>query len=46
MLFRSIETAGEELLDLVVRVASGEVQPRAVGLGQNDFIPWKQGISL
>jgi altronate hydrolase len=43
---KTIETAGEELLDLVVRVASGEVQPRAVGLGQNDFIPWKQGISL
>lgn len=43
---KTIEEAGEELLDLVVRVASGEVQPRAVGLGQTDFIPWKQGISL
>ena len=43
---KTTEIAGEELLELVVRVASGEIQPRAVGLGQTDFIPWKQGISL
>jgi altronate hydrolase len=43
---RTIEEVGEELLALVVRVASGEVRPRAVGLGQTDFIPWKRGISL
>jgi altronate hydrolase len=43
---RTIEETGEELMSLVVRVASGEVQPRAVRLGQADFIPWKRGISL
>jgi altronate hydrolase len=43
---RTIEEMGEELMSLVVRVASGEVQPRAVRLGQADFIPWKRGISL
>jgi altronate hydrolase len=43
---KTIEEVGEELLTLVLRVASGEVQPRAVRLGQNDFIPWKRGISL
>ena len=42
----SIESKGEELLDLIIRVASGEVVPKAVQLGQDDFIPWKRGISL
>lgn len=42
----SIEAAAENLLDFVVRVASGEVEAAAVRLGQNDFIPWKRGISL
>lgn len=43
---KTVGAVGEELLELVIRVASGEVPPRAVGLGQTDFIPWKQGISL
>jgi altronate hydrolase len=43
---KTIEEVGEELLGLVLQVASGEVQPRAVRLGQADFIPWKRGISL
>lgn len=43
---RTIEEVAEELLSLVVRVASGETAPRAVRLGQADFIPWKRGISL
>jgi altronate hydrolase len=30
----------------VVKVASGEVQTAAESLGQNDFIPWKRGVSL
>jgi len=42
----SIEAAAENLLDFVVRVASGEAEVAAVRLGQNDFIPWKRGISL
>lgn len=43
---RTIEEMGEELLELVVSVASGETQPKAVRLGQGDFIPWKRGVSL
>lgn len=42
----SIEEAADQLLEYVVQVASGEVKPAAVKLGQDDFIPWKRGISL
>ncbi len=42
----SIESKGREILDYIIRVASGEITPRAVQLGQDDFIPWKRGISL
>ena len=43
---RTIEETGEEILDTVVRVASGEVRTKAELLGQDDFIPWKRGVSL
>jgi altronate hydrolase len=43
---KTIEQMGEMILDLVVRVASGEVQTKAESLGQDDFIPWKRGVSL
>ncbi len=43
---KTIEEMGDELLELVIQVASGETQPHAVRLGQDDFIPWKRGISL
>ncbi|WP_158800078.1 UxaA family hydrolase [Pedobacter sp. L105] len=42
----SIEQAGERLLNYVIEVASGNIKPKAVGLGQDDFIPWKRGVSL
>ena len=42
----TIETKGAEMLDLIIRVASGEQVARAVALGQDDFIPWKRGVSL
>ncbi len=42
----TIEQAGERILDYVIRVASGEIQAKADLLDQNDFIPWKRGISL
>jgi altronate hydrolase len=42
----SIESKGREILDYIIRVAGGEITPRAVQLGQDDFIPWKRGISL
>ena len=42
----TIATKGEEILDYIIRTASGEYTPKAVGLGQDDFIPWKRGVSL
>ncbi|SHF98940.1 altronate hydrolase [Arenibacter palladensis] len=42
----TIQTKGEELLDYIIEVASGNKIPAAVQLEQNDFIPWKRGISL
>jgi altronate hydrolase len=37
---------GEEILEFVIKVASGEVKTKAQTLGQDDFIPWKRGVSL
>lgn len=42
----SIEQMGEKILDLVVQVASGEVRTKAEQKTQEDFIPWKRGVSL
>jgi altronate hydrolase len=42
----TIEQMGETILESVVRVASGEVRTKAELLGQDDFIPWKRGVSL
>jgi altronate hydrolase len=43
---KSIEEMGEEILSFCIRVASGEITPKAVLLNQDDFIPWKRGVSL
>ncbi|HEY1115203.1 MAG TPA: altronate dehydratase family protein [Chitinophagaceae bacterium] len=43
---KTIAEMGEEILDYCIRAASGEVTPKAVLLGQDDFIPWKRGVSL
>jgi altronate hydrolase len=42
----SIEEAGERILDYAIKVASGETEICAVRNGQDDFIPWKRGVSL
>jgi len=42
----TIEQAGERILDYVIKVASGETEVSAVRHLQNDFIPWKRGVSL
>lgn len=42
----TIEQAGARILDYVIQVASGEVEVCAVRHGQDDFIPWKRGVSL
>ncbi|MDO7135881.1 UxaA family hydrolase [Algibacter lectus] len=42
----TIQTMGEKILDHIIKVASGEVASKAVLHGNNDFIPWKRGVSL
>ncbi|MEO6636722.1 MAG: UxaA family hydrolase, partial [Ginsengibacter sp.] len=42
----TIEQAGERILEYIIKVASGEVEISAVRHLQNDFIPWKRGVSL
>ncbi|AYB31942.1 UxaA family hydrolase [Chryseolinea soli] len=43
---KTIPGLGEEILEYCIRAASGEVVPKAVKLNQDDFIPWKRGVSL
>jgi altronate hydrolase len=43
---KTVEQMGETILKLVLRVASGEVRTKAELLRQDDFIPWKRGVSL
>ena len=42
----TIEEAGERILNYVIGVASGEIEALSVKNGQEDFIPWKRGVSL
>lgn len=42
----TIEAAGERILEYVISVASGETEIASVRHGQDDFIPWKRGVSL
>ncbi|MBK9465899.1 MAG: altronate dehydratase [Chitinophagaceae bacterium] len=43
---KTIEQMGEVILDYCIKAASGEIIPKAVLLNQDDFIPWKRGVSL
>lgn len=43
---KTIEQMGAGILEYCIRVASGEEIPKAVLLGQDDFMPWKRGVSL
>jgi altronate hydrolase len=43
---KTIEEMGEAILDYCIKAASGEIIPKAVQLNQDDFIPWKRGVSL
>lgn len=41
-----LEETGTRLLNLIIDVASGKTQVKAILNKQDDFIPWKRGISL
>lgn len=43
---KTIDQSGEAILHFIVQVASGEIHTKAELLHQDDFIPWKRGISL
>jgi altronate hydrolase len=43
---QTIEQMGENILDFVAKVASGEIRTKAEMKAQEDFIPWKRGVSL
>jgi altronate hydrolase len=42
----TIPECAAQLLDLCIDVASGNRHTKAEEFGQNDFIPWKRGVSL
>ena len=43
---KTVEETGSDVLELIIKVASGEVKTKAELLSQDDFIPWKRGVSL
>jgi altronate hydrolase len=43
---KTIAEMGADILEYCIRVASGDEIPKAVQLNQDDFIPWKRGVSL
>jgi altronate hydrolase len=42
----TLEETGNRLLNLIIDIASGDIQVKAVLNRQDDFIPWKRGVSL
>jgi len=43
----SLETKGQEILDLLLRVASGEqTKSEALGFGGAEFVPWQMGAVM
>ncbi|WP_026994957.1 UxaA family hydrolase [Flectobacillus major] len=43
---KSVEEMGEEVLEYIIGLASGEYQTKAMELGQDDFMFWRRGVSL
>ncbi len=42
----TVDQAGDSILETILDIASGRTLSKAEILGQNDFIPWKRGVSL
>jgi altronate hydrolase len=43
---RTVEEMGNTIMERVLEIASGKVRTKAELLNQDDFIPWKRGVSL
>ena len=46
LIFGLTSAMSASAVDLVIATASGDYVPKAVSLGQDDFLPWKRGVSL
>ena len=42
----TVEEMADSILEFIVQVADGTVHTKAESLRQDDFIPWKRGVSL
>jgi len=43
----SIEEKGQEIFDLILRVASGQpTRSETLGYGDNEFVPWQVGATM
>ena len=43
---KTVEQSGEEVLEYIIKLASGEINTKAMDLGQDDFMFWRRGVSL
>lgn len=43
---KSVAEMGEEILEYVINLASGQYETKAQQLGQDDFMFWRRGVSL
>jgi altronate hydrolase len=43
---KTVEQIGEEVLEYIIQLASGEINTKAMDLGQDDFMFWRRGVSL
>ena len=43
---KTVEEMGEEVLEYIIQLASGEITTKAMDLGQDDFMFWRRGVSL
>lgn len=43
---KTLKQSASDLLEQLVKIASGEILTKAEVLQQDDFIPWKRGVSL
>jgi altronate hydrolase len=43
---KTVEGMGEEVLEYIIQLASGEINTKAMDLGQDDFMFWRRGVSL
>jgi altronate hydrolase len=43
---KTVEQMGEVVLEYIIQLASGEINTKAMDLGQDDFMFWRRGVSL